>query len=224
MSEISGHFDQTAPSYDFFKRRNWYYYLNLKRLARKFIPKGGTVLEIGAATGDILFSLEPSKGVGIDISPKMIELARQKYKDRPNLEFYSLSADRLDQSLSFDYIVLVDVVEHVENLPELAGQIRKASSPGTTIFVSMANPLWEPVLLLLEKLNMKMPEGKHNRMPAGDIIKIFRDNGLGLDTHGFYLILPAYIPLISEPLNRIFSKIPLFKRLCLIEYLVFRPF
>ncbi|HNW43894.1 MAG TPA: class I SAM-dependent methyltransferase [Elusimicrobiales bacterium] len=224
MSEISQHFDELAPVYDSFKRKNWYYYQNLKKLAARFIPPGKTVLEIGTATGDILASLLPSKGVGTDISPEMIAIAREKYKGSPNLSFFSLPADKLEKGSGFEHIILVDVVEHVDDLDALAGQIRTAASPGTRVFISMANPLWEPILMLLEKLKMKMPEGQHNRVSAGDLAAIFRNNGFELRQHGFSLVFPAYLPLVSVFLNWIFPKTPLLKKLCMIEYLVFQPF
>jgi ubiquinone/menaquinone biosynthesis C-methylase UbiE len=223
MSTITEHFNEIAPRYDYFKRRNWYYYRNLKKLAGKFIPPDKTVLEIGTATGDILFSLRPSAGTGIDISPKMIELAREKYKNHPNLEFSTLPADQLERKAGFDYIVLTDVVEHAEDLSKLAGQIKNVSSPGTLIFISMANPLWEPIMALLEKLKLKMPEGEHHRAPAEDIIGIFRGKGLEIRSQGFSLILPAYIPLVSRFFNWLIPRTPLLKKLCLIQYMVFEP-
>jgi len=69
--DIQSHFDQIAFSYDEYKRRNWYYYQRLKTLLQGLIPPGKRVLEVGCGTGDVLASLAPSFGVGIDVSKNM---------------------------------------------------------------------------------------------------------------------------------------------------------
>ena len=44
-----------------------------------FIPKNNKVLEIGCGTGELLKQVEPSYGVGIDFSEKMIDIAQQNF-------------------------------------------------------------------------------------------------------------------------------------------------
>ena len=70
---VQKHFDDLADRYDSLKKRNGYYYASLKKCVAEVVPPGKKVLEIGTATGEILNFLRPSKGVGIDLSPKMIE-------------------------------------------------------------------------------------------------------------------------------------------------------
>src|SRR5579862_8494768 len=61
-----------------------YYRRRLAELYRFLIPRGARVLELGCAGGDLLAALEPSHGVGVDLSPAAVELARRKH---PQLEF-----------------------------------------------------------------------------------------------------------------------------------------
>ena len=44
-----------------------------------FVPAGARVLEVGCGTGDLLASVKPCFGVGIDFSPKTIEIARERH-------------------------------------------------------------------------------------------------------------------------------------------------
>jgi len=74
-SVIREHFDSIAGKFDQYQRRNRYYHYAINRLCRILIPRGEKVLEIGCATGDLLHQVEPSEGVGIDLSPKMIAVA-----------------------------------------------------------------------------------------------------------------------------------------------------
>ncbi len=75
------------------------------------VPPGASVLEIGCGTGDLLAALRPSEGVGVDLSPRLIERARGKHSE---LEFIVADAESLDapelHNRRFDFVVLSDVV------------------------------------------------------------------------------------------------------------------
>jgi SAM-dependent methyltransferase len=53
----------------------------LLRFLAHNIPKGSVVLEIGCEMGFLFGNLPGIKGIGTDISEKMIELARRNYPD-----------------------------------------------------------------------------------------------------------------------------------------------
>jgi SAM-dependent methyltransferase len=75
-----------------FVRRNRYYNENVFRLLRFIVEKGKTVLDIRCASGVFLNAVAPSRGVGIDITPEMVEVARQTY---PHLEFHCADPETL---------------------------------------------------------------------------------------------------------------------------------
>src|SRR4030067_1078897 len=104
---IARYFDRQAPERDRWKRENRFYHEYIEKLCRFHIPPGSTVLEIGSGTGDLLNALAPSRGVGIDISPRMVEIASRKY---PHLTFRVGNAEDLPLTEKFDYIVLSDVL------------------------------------------------------------------------------------------------------------------
>ena len=61
-----------------------FYQQRLAEVFRLLIPPGMRVLELGCGQGDLLAALRPSRGVGIDFSPAMIERAQGRH---PQLEF-----------------------------------------------------------------------------------------------------------------------------------------
>ena len=83
---IIKYFDDHASQRDAWRKRNWYYHKTIHDLLRFIIPPGASVLDIGSGTGEVLASVRPSRGLGIDISRGMIEQARAKY---PSLEWRS---------------------------------------------------------------------------------------------------------------------------------------
>jgi 2-polyprenyl-3-methyl-5-hydroxy-6-metoxy-1,4-benzoquinol methylase len=217
----AAHFDAIARDYDAWKKKNWYYYRRLTRLVRRHVPEQKRVLEIGTATGEILAHTRPATGIGIDTSARMIAVAREKFAQQPQLRFYAGRLEDLPIEEPIDHLVMVDVVEHVEDMPAMVRAIRARCSPGTEVFVSMANPHWEPLLLLLEKLKLKMPEGDHYRLPARDLVQLFLTEGFTLKEHGYDTMLPFFIPVLSEVLNNISARIPGIKASGLIEYFIF---
>lgn len=222
MSEISeSHFDSIAAEYDYWKQKNWYYYKNLIALYRAHIPKGSTVLEIGCGTGDVLAKLEPSRGHGIDISNEMISIAKKKHADNAALVFERADITEAEDQFSEDYIFLADVLEHVGHMPSFLSHLGRRVKPDATVVISVANPLWEPLLMLAEKLGMKMPEGPHERYSIRDTEQYMREAGFTIEKKAYSLLVPKPLPG-ADWLNARFSSIPLLRRFGFVIYWVLR--
>lgn len=83
--------------------RNRTYHTLLAGMARFHIVPRASVLEIGSGSGDLLTALGPSRGVGVDVSPRMVDLARVRH---PRLELRVAAGEELDLDETFDYVVL----------------------------------------------------------------------------------------------------------------------
>jgi ubiquinone/menaquinone biosynthesis C-methylase UbiE len=220
MSEVQSHFDEEADQYDFWKKRNWYYYDTIKAIYRERIPADAAVLEVGCGTGDVLAAIPARRSVGIDISPEMIRIAAIKH---PDLEWHAVTTAELNsiQSENFDLVFLSDVIEHLEDVPGTFRNLRCVCHSGTRLIINMANPLWEPLLMLLEKLGKKMPEGPHHRIPVAVLNKTLEENGFEFVRRDHELLCPAHIPVLTKVFNAL-GRLPLIRRLCLIEILEYR--
>jgi ubiquinone/menaquinone biosynthesis C-methylase UbiE len=210
------HFDKVAKDYDYYKEKNSFYYENLKKLLGELIPKNKTVLEFGCGTGDLLFSLNPKIGYGVDISNEMISFAKNKYISRKNLHFSTEIPFSVHRPL--DYIFISDVIEHLENPEETFRKISKLMGKDTVFVNTMANPIWEPILMIAEKLRLKMPEGPHTRLTTDNLKFIINNSKLRLIKHDYKLLMPIKIPLLTNFVNKYLEKY--FKKLAFIEYFV----
>jgi SAM-dependent methyltransferase len=202
------HFNAIADRYDYWKEKNSYYYDALKALLKELIPPQSRVLEVGCGTGDLLASLSPREGLGIDISKEMVALAEKRHQGRPELAFKRVDLSNEPLSVDHEYLFTCDVLEHVPDLPVFLTRLREAMKPGGTLVVTLANPLWEPLLMLTEKLGMKMPEGPHWRLPIKKNEELFRAAGLTLNKKGFRLLIPKRVPG-AEWINARFFTTPL---------------
>lgn len=194
-SSISVHFDNLAPLYDQYKNKNRIYYDTLKRaIDKEIICRDSKILDIGCGTGSILAYLIPKRGVGIDMSQKMIIRAKQKYFLVKSLAFYVYNIEKKPFKGNFDYILFNDVIEHVENQNQALKNIYLSMNKNTKLILSMANLLWEPLLIILEKLHLKMPEGPHQRITEKNLINLLNKNYLEV------ISKKVYLPQINFPI------------------------
>ena len=117
------------------------------------------MLEIGCATGDLLAAVEPSRGVGIDLSPNMIDLAKEKH---PDLEFHVGDAEALELDEEFDVVLMVHLVGHLEDIQSAFQQLHNVCGPNTRVVVVTYNFLYEAPFRLAERLRLKMPHRYQN--------------------------------------------------------------
>lgn len=211
--------ERVAPKRSGYIRRNRYYYKNLVSFFRFNIPAGSSVLEIGCGTGYLLNAVEPSNGMGIDLSPAMIELAREKY---PNQKFEVMDAENLTINEKFDYVILSDTLGYLEDIQKVFNELKKAIHSGTRVLISYHSFLWEPMLWLVQKLGLKMPHRRLNWLNRGDVINLLQLEGYEVIKSGRRYLFPVYIPVLSWIMNKYIAHLPLFNSMCLTGYIVAR--
>jgi len=215
---VTGHFDRLAGEYDAWKEKASYYYDLLSGIYQEIIPEGSSVLEIGCGTGTLLARVRPSRGVGVDISPKMIAIAAARH---PGLRFLVADASALRLSEAFDYVMIPDVIEHLSDVSGTFRSVRGVCHPRTRVVLTCVNSLWAPLLHLAERLKLKMPEGDHRWLPKREIVQIARDQGFTLASHRGRILLPKKIPLLSSVLNQLAENAEWLAPVCLTHVYVF---
>ena len=68
LEEVRRFYEENHAGIEASRQRHAYFYGYLERVLRARIPKGQRVLDIGCGTGHLLAALEPSHGVGVDVS------------------------------------------------------------------------------------------------------------------------------------------------------------
>lgn len=216
--EVETHFDRIAEEYDSWKAKAGYYYQNQKMWLTEIIPKGATVCEIGCGTGDILASLEPRGGLGLDISGGMVALAGKKH---PRLRFDVVDITKSAWPETFEYVVAVDVAEHVGDLDASFMNMARMLEPTGLLVITTANPLWAPILHLAERLHLKMPEGEHEWRSANEMLAAAHRAGLEVVSFDRSFLVPKRIIGLHR-LNSARWARRLRNRLGLIQRLVLR--
>jgi SAM-dependent methyltransferase len=219
-SELVPFFDAFAAREERWRRRNRTYHRLVECVYRFQIPAGTTVLEIGSGSGDLLAALRPAEGVGIDLSPRMVDLARRRH---PELDFVVGTGEDVDLGRTFDYIVLSDLIPFVHDLVALFENVARHSHPGTRIVVNSYSSLWRPVLALAELLRLKPRKPVQNWISPSDVRNLFDLAGLETLTSSSRILLPKRVPLVSAFLNGFVANVWPFGALCLSWWIVGRP-
>lgn len=216
-------FDHLAPSRAAWVASNSYFHSADRDYMRFVIPAGASVLEIGCGDGELLAALNPLRGVGVDLSEKMVAQARAR---NPTLEFHVVNAED-PSALSimigpFDYIVVSDTVGLIEDCEALFRNLRSLASPETRLVVAFYSRLWEPILLLAEHLNLKMPQAEQNWLSTADIANLLTISGYEVVRQEWRQLVPKRLLGMGTFINRYVATLPFIRHLCLRNYAVAR--
>jgi SAM-dependent methyltransferase len=198
-----------------------YYSEQVRRLVATLVLPGSRVLEVGCGLGDLLATLDGPVRVGVDLSPRMIELARQRHPEL-DLRVADVERDPLPEG-PFDAIVLSDAIGHLDDIQRALERLRGLLAPQGRIVLTYYNFLWEPVLKAAEIMGRKTPWPDQNWLSMGDIANLLSLSGYEVVRKGTDILLPVHVPLISEVANRLVAKLPVASNAALVDYFVGRP-
>ena len=212
-------FNESAGTRDAWRARNRYYHSELRDFFRFVIPENASVLEIGSGTGDLLAELKPSRGLGVDFSPAMTAAAKKRH---PGLSFATDDVEALVTAEKFDYVVMQDLLGSLDDIWLAFRSLSKVTGPETRIAITSYNPLWEPLVILAEAAGLKVKNPRQNWLAMADIENLLYLNNYEVIKKGHRFLMPFEIPLLSPILNKFLAKMPFFKNLGLVQFIVAR--
>jgi SAM-dependent methyltransferase len=219
-SELIAYFDAFAADDQKWRRRNPAYHRLIERVMRFHVPPGARVLEIGCGGGDLLAALKPEAGVGIDLSPAMIALARQRH---PHLRFEVAAGEAFDLGESFDYIVLSDLMPFAQDLLALLERVGAHAHPRTRVVINSYSRAWRPAIRLAERLHLKPRKPIRNWVSPHDVRNVLELSGFDTVTEAKRILLPKRIPLLTTFFNGVLANMWPLTHLCLTYWIIARP-
>lgn len=212
-------FDASAGTRDSWRARNSHYHHELLNFFRFVIPFNSSVLEIGSGTGDLLAELKPSRGLGVDFSPAMTKTAEARH---PGLEFRTADIEALPETGKFDYVVMQDLLGHIDDIWLAFRNLSKATTPESRVIITSYNPLWEPLVILAEAAGLKEKNPRQNWLAMADVENFLYLNNYEVVKKGCRFLMPFHVPLLSPFFNNFLAKMPFFKELGLIQFIIAR--
>jgi len=208
-----------------FRQRNRAYYDDLERLHRLLVPSGQRVLEIGCGLGDLLASLQPSHGVGIELNPELVAAAQARH---PQLRILAADAEAITPGAigerePFDVILLPNTLNTLADVQGVLERLEAFCHPRTRLVVSFHNWLWQPLLKTAERLGQRQPQPPESWLTPRDVSNLLDLAGWEVLKQGHRCLLPRRLPLLTPLANRWLSQLPLLENLGLTHWMVARP-
>lgn len=208
-----------------FRQRNRVYYNDLARLHRLLVGEGLRVLEIGCGLGDLLASVKPAYGVGVELDPELARAARERH---PQLRIVAADAetitpDSIGETQPFDVILLPNTLNTLQDVQGVLERLEPFCHPRTRLVVSFHNWLWQPLLKAAEALGQRQPQPPESWLTPRDVTNLLDLAGWEVLKAGHRCLLPRQIPLLTPLANRWLSQLPVLEQLGLTHWLVARP-
>jgi SAM-dependent methyltransferase len=205
-ARVRTHYDRLAAQRDRWYRRNRRYHDYLEHALGALVEPGQSVLELGCGTGNLLKALRPGRGVGIDLSPAMVDLSRQKY---PELRFEIQDAEVIDHAAlstseaaygdePFDVIVASDLIGELLDVTAMLERLHGLSSPETRLILTFHNPALEGVLRAAQRMGLTMPPSRQNWIGPHDIGGLLALSDFVVERVHTGLLLPALLPTLDR--------------------------
>jgi SAM-dependent methyltransferase len=215
--------EQGAARRQEFRRRAAFFHEEDLRYCRFLIPPGLRVLAVGCGTGDLLNDLRPATGVGIDISPAMVERAKAVY---PHLDFRVGDAEDPDFIASlpgpFDVILIVDTIGSFDDCQVALEALHAQCSRETRLVVAYYSHLWQPLVGLAELIGWRSKQPPQNVMSPADIRLLAELSDFEFIKAESRLMSPLRLLGVGRFINRFISILPVLRHLSLRHYTVCR--
>jgi glycosyltransferase involved in cell wall biosynthesis/ubiquinone/menaquinone biosynthesis C-methylase UbiE len=218
--EVRAHYDRLAPFRDQWYARNQTYYAYLESRLRLLVPPAQSVLELGCGTGNLLAALQPDRALGIDVSPRMIEMAAHKYS---RLNFRVDDAESVQSPEPFDYVIASDLVGDLLDIGAMLNRVHALSHGQTRLILTFHNPALEGMLRLAQRVGAAMAPARQNWIGPRDLADILQLGDFTVEHVESGLLLPLPIPLLASVANARLARLPGPRYFNLLNIVVARP-
>lgn len=188
---------------------------------RAIIPEQSTVLHIQSGSGDILASLNPFFGVGIDCSKTAVDAAQKKY---PRYQFYQSGAQPCPLNYQFDYIIVSHALMQSDDAQEFLTSLHHWCRPTTRIIIDHYAVHASVLRAVAYRCGIAPSAGYQQLFSKKTMGDLFTLTNFELISSGCHTIISRPIPLIAGFFNRFFTALPVLNRLATYRYAVIRPY
>ncbi|MFP4541499.1 MAG: glycosyltransferase [Opitutales bacterium] len=220
--DYRAYFEEVAQRQERAQRFQGGFHAQIAGLLRHHILPGQRVLELGCARGDLLAALEPSRGLGLDLSPRQVERARAAHGGGA-LEFREHNVLEGLPVESFDAIVMDYLIGYLPDVQRVLENLQTVRHARTRLYLTSLNFAWKPALVAGQRLGLLSRQPPSNWLSSQDLINLLELAGWEVVVHTSEQLLPFEWPLASPLCNRLLVRLPLLRHLGCTLFLVARP-
>lgn len=221
-TDLARHFDWVSDHDRTARRVQAGFHRQIAEQLAQLIPPGCRVLEVGCGRGDLLRSLQPARGLGIDISSRMLEQARTA-DPAGRCEYREADAGSCCLDETFDYVVMDYLVGYLPDVQACFENLRRVAHGRTRLCLTSVNNVWTPVLTLGQWLGAVTRQPPSNWLSTKDLINLLELAGWEVVHASTEQLFPFRVPVLSAFFNRFLVRLPGLRHFGSSVYLVARP-
>jgi SAM-dependent methyltransferase len=214
------HWDAVADEMRHHRDLSETYHHRLETIYRFLVAPGQRVIELGCGNGDLLAATQPSVGVGIDFSAKMVTLAQERH---PDLRFLEADIHDLELDETFDVVILSDLVNDIWDVQSALEKVHQLCTPRTRIIINVFSRTWQAPLNAARRLGLARPLLEQNWLSAGDVANLLDLADFDVIKQWEEILWPLPPTFVGRALNRYVAKTWPVRHLDLAQFIVARP-
>lgn len=212
-------FQSVAASRDDRRGKTSRYRKYLMELIGHIVLPGHRVLDVSSGNGELLASVAPSYGLGIELSSELCQEARLRY---PELHFLQGSLESVRLQDSFDYVIATDTILDCFDVDVFLSLLQRICRANTRVILTNYSQAWRPMLNLFRRLGLAKPRFGQTWFSPQDLRNSFRLAGLEIIRESMEILFPLKVPLLSTLANRFLAKLPVLRAFCLYHVYIAR--
>ena len=194
--------------------KNYFYSLLQKYLSLYVLPQN-TVVEIDPIDNSLIKRLKNSK---FTLSGQFEgERGGSKISDSCRVDFDKIGVD------DFDYILLGWSIHSCRDIQKLLAQISSKIQSNQRLILIYYSSLWGPLFKLATWLGLRKKTNEQNWLAHEDIVNLLSLEDFELVKQDSKVLIPIYIPLVSNFINSYIAPLPIIKHLCMVNIALARP-
>jgi SAM-dependent methyltransferase len=222
MMDYKKHFDWVAEHDTEPRQKQRSFHAQMLSKLRHHIQPGLRVLEWGCGRGSLLAGLKPARGLGLDVSQKMIDQARVAHGSDA-LEFGVADLHDGPVEEPFDVIVLDYLTGYLTDVQQGLAHVRASCHPRTRIYITSLNNLWKPLFWLGQQMGFVLKQPASNWLTTDDLVNLLELADFEVVKKSSEQLLPFQVPWLSPFFNRFLVRLPLFRHMGVSLFIVARP-
>lgn len=224
-NERVAHWDRVAARKNDPERAGAFYQKLLEHYYGMMVQPGLRVLELGCGGGDLLVSLKPSLGVGVDFSPEMLNIAKSKHPECRFIQadLHDAVFEGLETEEPFDVIILSDLINDLWDVQSVFENMRRFCHSGTRIIINFYSNLWKLPLAAVKRAGKGADLLSQNWLAQHDVINLLKLAGFDTISDHSKILLPLPWAFLAAFCNRFLANIIPFRWFCLTNFIVARP-
>lgn len=192
-----------------------YFYSLVRKYFSLFILPQNSVVEVDPTTS-LLVGAMPHGKVTFRHTEEEISLATDFRNDQ------IVPIESVFESQP-DYLVISGLVHYERDIQSLLASLYKMCHRDTRLVLTYYSSLWRPFASFASFLGLRSKVPESNWLAHEDILNLLELESFELIRRDSKVLIPFYIPIISNFFNRYLAPLPLFRNFCLLNIAVARP-